>query len=262
MSGHLLPGPGMSPRGLAPPRWAATQVVRAGDAGFGEPARDLDQFDVGVLGGTDEHPEGLFAGDAEPLHEDALGLPDEVAAFQRLVEVSGVVDAVEQQCGLQPEQAGRGARGFVERVGRARVEVERGAGAAVGGQVGGQQRLVAVRNRLRGEARPAVRVRRLTQVVGQDDTVVGRGVDCGDAGSFVKLRLEIVELADVVVVGLREVMWPFSVMEIPPASTPGTVSTATSMIWVRTCSRSLILRWLIEPVAQLGVAFMMIMVGV
>src|SRR3954454_18763126 len=61
---------------------AATRVVGSVNSGLGEPARDLDQLDVGVLGGTGKHPEGLFAGDVEPLHEDAFRLPDEVAAFQ------------------------------------------------------------------------------------------------------------------------------------------------------------------------------------
>jgi hypothetical protein len=61
--------------------------------------------------------------------------------------------------------------------------------------------LVALRDGLRGEVRPAVRVRRPGQVLGQDDTVVGRGLDRGDAGSFVELRLDVVELADVVVGG-------------------------------------------------------------
>jgi len=37
-----------------------------------QPARDLDQLDVGVLGGADEHPECLFAGDPEPLDQAIL----------------------------------------------------------------------------------------------------------------------------------------------------------------------------------------------
>ena len=41
-------------------------------AGFGEPARDLDELDVGVLGGADEHPECLFAGDAKPLQARSI----------------------------------------------------------------------------------------------------------------------------------------------------------------------------------------------
>src|SRR5215207_7224199 len=85
---------------------AATRVVGSANSGLGEPARDVDQLDVGVLGGTGQHPEGLFAGDVESLHEDAFRLPDEVAAFQCLAEVPGVVGAVEQHSGLQSEQAG------------------------------------------------------------------------------------------------------------------------------------------------------------
>src|SRR3954447_18665035 len=114
---------GESVRGLAPwLRSTATGAVGVVDAGFGKPACDVDQLDVGVLGGTDEHPEGLFAVDAEPLHQDALRLPDEITTLQRLAEVPGVVDAVEQQRGLQSEQTGRGARGLVEGVLGVRVE--------------------------------------------------------------------------------------------------------------------------------------------
>jgi hypothetical protein len=46
---------------------------------------------------------------------------------------------------------------------------------------------------------PAICVRRPGQVLGQDDAVLGRVLDRGDAGSFVQLRLDVVELADVVV---------------------------------------------------------------
>src|SRR3954465_8669817 len=106
---------GESVRGIASwLRSTAPGAVGGVDAGFGEPACDVDQFDVGVLGGTDQHPEGLFAVDAEPLHEDALRLPDEIPAGQRLTELPGVVDAVEQQPGLQSEQPSRDARGLVE----------------------------------------------------------------------------------------------------------------------------------------------------
>jgi hypothetical protein len=127
---------GESVDGIAPGlRSTATGAVEGVEAGLGEPARDIDQFDVGVLGRTDQHPEGLFAVDAEPLHEDAFRLPDEVTAGQRLAELPGVVGAVEQQSGLQSEQPSRGARGLVERVRGARVQVQRRADAAVSGQL-------------------------------------------------------------------------------------------------------------------------------
>jgi hypothetical protein len=44
------------------------------------------------------------------------------------------------------------------------------------------------------------------QVLGQDDAVIGWVLDRGDAGSFVQLGLQVVELADVVVGGAAEVM--------------------------------------------------------
>jgi hypothetical protein len=62
------------------------------------------------------------------------------------------------------------------------------------------QRLVAACHRLRGEVR-SVSGGPAGPVLGQDDTVAGRMLDRGDAGPFVKLRLEIVELANVVVGG-------------------------------------------------------------
>jgi hypothetical protein len=112
-----------------------------------------------------------------------------------------MIDAVEQQPCLHPEQAGDGAGGVVERRWRVRVEVQGRAGAAVGGQVGRHQRPVPVLDRVRGEVRPPVGVGRLGQVPSQDDPVLRRIFHGGDAWSLVEARLEFVELVNGLVGG-------------------------------------------------------------
>src|SRR3954451_17552666 len=72
------------------PRSAATRVVGSANSGLGEPARDVDKLDVGVLGGTGKHPEGLFAGDVEPLLSlDPRGAR---AAIKREVQIVECLD--------------------------------------------------------------------------------------------------------------------------------------------------------------------------
>lgn len=55
------------------------RITRGGNAGVGESFGQDPQFDVAVLGVPAEQLEGLVQGEAESLHQHALGHPDGLA---------------------------------------------------------------------------------------------------------------------------------------------------------------------------------------
>ena len=63
---------------MQPLRMARFRLVRQ-RAGLGDPLRDLAQLDVEPLRRGAKDVEGLVGGDVPLGHEDALGLPDDVA---------------------------------------------------------------------------------------------------------------------------------------------------------------------------------------
>ncbi len=84
------PCPAAGHRLLADARYLGREWSSSGQTGFvllHDPAGELNDLDVGVLRGPHQQGERLRAGEVLAVHQDALGLPDDVAAGQRRVEL-------------------------------------------------------------------------------------------------------------------------------------------------------------------------------
>src|ERR1700761_6987482 len=88
--GTCCTGPKATGRGSEAVRAAAGSgaVPAAELAGLGKVLGDLAELDVQPLRRAAEQVEGVVGGDPEPLHQDALGLADDVAGGQGRVQLT------------------------------------------------------------------------------------------------------------------------------------------------------------------------------
>ena len=67
--------------------WSSAALVGIGLlAGLDQPLGDISELDVEMLGGADQDSKGLITGYALALHENPLGLPDQLTGGQGAVE--------------------------------------------------------------------------------------------------------------------------------------------------------------------------------
>jgi hypothetical protein len=95
-------------------------------------------FDVGVLGSPGQDREGLLGGHLVPLHEDALGLTDQVARRHRDAQILFVSCAAQRHGRLGGERQPLTAGLRVEAPELRGVQVQRTQAVLIGEQLQGQ----------------------------------------------------------------------------------------------------------------------------
>lgn len=142
--------PDRSPAGVVP----ATTSPSGQVPGRGEQLGDVAQLGVRVLRRDDEQVERLESVDLVPLHQDALGLTDDVAGVESGAQTGRGAAGLHRDGGVHGEQHGDGLVVIGEGVGLGRVDVERAEVVALDEQLDGQHGADAVGHRCGHEAGP------------------------------------------------------------------------------------------------------------
>lgn len=136
-----------------------------------------------------------MAGDLEPFHEDALGLSDHVAGFERSLQ-EFLAGRGKSERSVRGEQRPRVHPVIAERVWVHGVDVQRPDDIAMGGEIEGQRSGHAEIERPTGEGRPAGFV---PQIVDANDfDVIGNSLQ---ARTFAGVVVDLVDLPDEVTRG-------------------------------------------------------------
>jgi hypothetical protein len=68
------------------------------------PAGDVHKLDLGVLGGVDQEGKRLLTGNAVAVHQDPLGLTDDIASGDRVAELIVARRTGQRERGVLSEQ--------------------------------------------------------------------------------------------------------------------------------------------------------------